>query len=277
MSNKVIELQTVREEKNFINIKELKSNRNRQVLGLIEPSLDKEESITIADNAAEPIKSLDDIDRITNYLLSNSEYRDYMLFIVGINFGLRASDLLQLRFTDLINDNYTFKDRVVVFEIKTRNTRKNRKNRYITINNAVIDAVTLYLENTDNIRLDHYMFRSMSNRVKSDNSPLTVRSLDRILKNIQTECKLNMKVSTHTLRKTFAYHQMMMSNNDPRKLLLLQKMLGHSTSVQTLDYIGLTDEEMATAYAELNLGQDNHYRHIIERSFGNDQVSAWFG
>lgn len=277
MSNKVIELQTVREEKNFINIKELKSNRNRQVLGLIEPSLDKEESITIADNAAEPIKSLDDIDRITNYLLSNSEYRDYMLFIVGINFGLRASDLLQLRFTDLINDNYTFKDRVVVFEIKTRNTRKNRKNRYITINNAVIDAVTLYLENTDNIRLDHYMFRSMSNRVKSDNSPLTVRSLDRILKNIQTECKLNMKVSTHTLRKTFAYHQMMMSNNDPRKLLLLQKMLGHSTSVQTLDYIGLTDEEMATAYSELNLGQDNHYRHIIERSFGNDQVSAWFG
>ena len=61
-------------------------------------------------------------------------------------------------------------------------------------------------------------------------------------------------MSTHTLRKTFAYHQMVMSNNDPRKLLLLQKMMGHSTSAQTLDYIGITGEEIEEAYRKLNLG-----------------------
>ena len=48
-----------------------------------------------------------------------------------------------------------------------------------------------------------------------------------------------------------------MSNNDPRKLMLLQKMLNHSTPAQTLDYIGITDEEIKEAYNQLNLGSES--------------------
>ena len=47
---------------------------------------------------------------------------------------------------------------------------------------------------------------------------------------------------------------MVMSGNDPRKLLLLQKMFGHSSAAQTLDYIGITSEEIDDAYRNLNLG-----------------------
>lgn len=47
---------------------------------------------------------------------------------------------------------------------------------------------------------------------------------------------------------------MVMSNNDSRKLLLLQKMLNHSSPAQTLDYIGITSEEIEEAYKALNLG-----------------------
>ena len=47
---------------------------------------------------------------------------------------------------------------------------------------------------------------------------------------------------------------MVMSINDSRKLLLLQKMLNHSSPAQTLDYIGITSEEIEKAYKELNLG-----------------------
>ena len=65
---------------------------------------------------------------------------------------------------------------------------------------------------------------------------------------------LNIRMATHSLRKTFCYHQMVMSNNDSRKLLLLQKMLNHSSPAQTLDYIGITSEEIEKAYKELNLG-----------------------
>ncbi len=242
--------------------------------GLIAPATEKVVEDVVKDHSADPIKSLDDIDRISKYLVENKRWRDNMLFIVGINFGLRFSDLRVLRFCNLINDNFTFKETFAVFEKKTRNTRKRKKNRYITINNAVMEAVTLYLENTPGICLSDYMFRSISNRKSKDgNQPITLQAADYLLKGIAKDLDLTMHMSTHTLRKTFCYHQMVMSNNDSRKLLLLQKMMNHSSPAQTLDYIGITGEEIEAAYKELNLGYSkfNYLNNvnIIEFDAGN--------
>lgn len=236
---------------------------------LIAPAKERVSSVVVANHTAEPIKSMDDIIRISRYLIENGRYRDNMLFIVGINFGLRVSDLRELRFCDLINDNLVFKDTFPVFEKKTRNTRKRRKNRYITINQAVMDAVILYLQHAERPSMSDYLFRSESNHGKSVNAPLDIKSIDRILKGIAEDLHLTTKVSTHTLRKTFCYHQMLMSHNDPRKLLLLQKIMNHSTPAQTLDYIGITGEEIQEAYRSLNLGSTSgHYLmecNIIEK------------
>lgn len=237
-----------------IDIAALKNNRRQLDPSMIAPAVEEFDNVVVPDRAAEPIKSMDDIIRISRYLIDAERYRDNMLFIVGINFGLRVSDLRELRFSNLINDNLTFKDRFAVFEIKTRNTRKRKKNRYVTINNAVIDAVTLYLENTSGVCLSDYLFRSESPNGSNINRPLDPRSVNRILQGIRDDLGLNMHVSSHTLRKTFCYHQMLMCHNDPRKLLLLQKMLNHSSMAQTLDYIGITAEEIDTAYRKLNLG-----------------------
>lgn len=266
--NRIVNFDT---HKNKINVNRLKNNTTSRRLGagVIAPAKENTHCELAPEHAAEPIKDMQDIYRISNYLISEQRYRDNMLFIVGINFGLRASDLRILRFSNLINENLTFKETFAVFEQKTRNTRKRSKNRYITINNAVIEAVTLYLENTPNINMSDYMFRSISNRGGNLNNPLSVRSIDRILKQIAKDLNLSVKMSTHTLRKTFCYHQMVMSNNDSRKLLLLQKMLNHSSPMQTLDYIGITSEEIADAYKKLNLGgQSGSYLvdgDIIER------------
>lgn len=215
------------------------------------------------EHAAEPIKSMDDINRISHYLINEGRYRDNMLFIVGINFGLRASDLRMLRFSNLINENMTFRESFPVFEKKTRNTRKRKKNRYITINRAVIEAVTMYLESEMDRRartgeppvsLSDYLFWNISNNKELTHEPLTVRSIDRILKGIAKDLDLSVKMSTHTLRKTFCYWVMVYGQNDGRTLLLLQKLLNHSSPAQTLDYIGITSEEIQKAYTSLNLG-----------------------
>ena len=227
--------------------------------GLIAPAVDYQEEEIVQDHSADPVKSLDDIARISEYLTSNNRWRDNMMFIVGINFGLRFSDLRLLRFSNLINDNFTFKDTFAVFEKKTRNTRKRRKNRYITINNAVIEAVTMFLEHTPNVKLSDYMFISRSNnKSKYDNAPISIQGTNQLLDGIAKALDLNIHMSTHTLRKTFCYHQMVMSNNDSRKLLLLQKMLNHSSPAQTLDYIGITSEEIEAAYKKLNLGYSKY-------------------
>ena len=241
-----------------IDMSALRSNMYQLKAGLIAPSVENCTQELAEEHAAEPIKDMDDIMRISKYLIRNARYRDNMLFIVGINFGLRVSDLRVLRFCNLINVNFTFKNSFPVFEQKTRNTRKHKKNRYITINTAVIEAVTLYLEHTPGVCLSDYMFRSESSNASGDNVPLTRKSVDRILKGIASDLKLNMRVSTHTLRKTWAYHQRVMSNNDPRKLLLLSKMLGHSSISITLDYIGITNDEIEEAYRNLNLGSEQY-------------------
>ena len=253
---KIIDISKSRDK--AIDIGELKKNSRKLNTGLIAPATEETYCELAPEHTAEPIKSMDDIFKISQYLISKKRYRDNMLFIVGINFGLRVSDLRMLRFCNLINDNLTFKNNFAIFEKKTRNTRKRKKNRYVTINHAVVEAVTLYLENTQDISLSDYIFRSVSNNSKGINRPLSVRSIDRILKGIATDLSLSVKMSTHTLRKTFCYHQMVMSNNDSRKLLLLQKMLNHSSPAQTLDYIGITTEEISEAYKQLNLGSSTH-------------------
>lgn len=240
-----------------IDLDQLKTSRKLRE-DLIQPAIEPVEDEALVDHSADPIKSLDDIDRISKFLISNGRWRDNMLFIVGINFGLRFSDLRALRFANIINENFTFKDTFAVFEKKTRNTRKRKKNRYITINSAVIEAVTLYLEHTPNVCLSDYMFRSLSPNGKNKNRPISRYGAETILKGIVKDLDLNIHVATHTLRKTFCYHQMVMSNNDHRKLLLLQKMMNHSSPQQTLDYIGITSEEIEQAYKSLNLGYSKY-------------------
>lgn len=250
-----------------INLSAIQQNNRKLRAGLIAPAIEDTSKDLAVEHAAEPIKSMDDIIRVSQFLISKKRYRDNMLFIVGINFGLRVSDLRMLRFSDLINNDCTFRDRFPILEKKTRNTRKHKMNRYITINTAVVEAVTLYLENTPDVRLSDYLFRSQSNNGSGENKPISKQAIDLMLKGLAKDLGLGNRMATHSLRKTFAYHQMVMSGNDPRKLLLLQKIFGHSTAAQTLDYIGITSEEIDEAYRKLNLGSTTcHY--LIDSNVG---------
>lgn len=241
-------------KKKFDGIDVARVKRRRELAsGLIEAASEKVVEEVVSEHAADPLKNIEDIEKLSHYFISNKRYRDNMLLIVGINFGLRVSDLLRLRFSHLIDDNLVFKRTFPILEKKTQNTRKQKKNRYITINDAVIDAVTLYLEH-NRCKLDYFLFRSESNNGKDSNRPIDRSGVNRILKEAAIATGIEAKMSSHTLRKTFGYHQMAMSNNDPRKLLLLQKIFGHSSSAQTMDYIGITSEEIESAYLGLNLG-----------------------
>lgn len=269
MSNIItVDFQTGKSVTSTIDMSALRSPRRQLDASLISSASAEYEQELANEHAAEPIKSVEEIERISEYLVTNGRYRDNMLFIVGINFGLRVSDLLTLRFGHLIDDSFRFKTTFPILEKKTKNTRKVKKNRYITINDAVMDAVTLYLEHHPS-KLDDYMFKGEGNRSGHKNEPMSRKHVDRLLKGIVADLGIEVHASTHMLRKTFAYHQMMMSGNAPRKLLLLQKMFGHSSAIQTLDYIGLTMEEMQEAYMNLNLGSRQCYSKFSDVGEGD--------
>lgn len=204
----------------------------------------------IVNRTVEPIKREEDVLAIAQWFVDNQKWRDHMLFVVGVNAGLRVSDLLRLRFCHFIDEDYQWREYVELEEKKTA------KRRVVGVNEAMRQAITMYLQQTKReISLNDYLFISESNNSKTNDKPLARYSVDRIIKNVVRELHLDYKVGTHTLRKTFGYHQLAKSDNDPRKLFLLQKMFKHNSMRETMCYIGLTDEEIMDAYCSFNLGE----------------------
>lgn len=202
--------------------------------------------------AAEPIKSLDDIQHISQYLIQNSRYRDNLLFVAGINFGLRCGDLLKLKVGHILTaDGTAYRDKIVIREQKTKKIRE------AYLNDAICDAADLYFGSAGMVDLNDYLFKSQCNRVKSKGTPMTVRSVERLLKEIiNDECGLDVHASTHTLRKTFSYHILMNAPDRTRAVEFLMKILGHSSPSVTLAYAGITKEEIEQSYKNLNLAKD---------------------
>lgn len=209
----------------------------------------------VEEHYAHPIKEKSDIMRISSYLLENNRYRDNAIFIIGINVGLRCSDLRMLRVCDFVNQDGTFKDKFYLVERKTSNTRNTKQNRHIAINDAVKQSISLLLAHEPKA-LDDYLFTPKSNNMAKEQKlpPLSRKSFFVIIKEVTSKLNIDGRYATHTLRKTFGYHLMKDNSNDPRMLSLLQQIFGHSTQQMTLRYIGFTEEEVSKAYNELNLG-----------------------
>jgi integrase len=191
----------------------------------------------------EPIKSTKDINKVKTYLRGKENLRDYMLFCVGINIGLRAGDLLQLRISDVIDSSGKLKESVVITEEKTN------KRREFTLNNSAKAAINEYLDSLKTYAADDYLFSS-----RKGSGSLTVESTHKIIKTTLRELNIKGNYGTHTLRKTFAYHTYINNIKDnPSILETLQKVLNHSSSSVTLRYIGITKEVITDLYANLNL------------------------
>ena len=187
--------------------------------------------------AAEPIRSIEDIKKIQDYFYNKQSYRDMMMFTVGISVGLRISDLLSLKFSDVMYDDYTFKSYIDIVEQKTDKVTHTALDDCV-ITKSVQDAIELYmcsLEHKPN--MDDYLFPSQKG------GHLDTRSAHKILKQMSRNLKLSYNVGTHSLRKTFGYWTIKLNPNDNNALIGLQAMYHHSSERTTLGYTGITKDE----------------------------------
>ena len=200
--------------------------------------------------AASPVDPIKDLDKVVEIAtkLKETNPRNCAIFVMGINVGLRAGDLLDLKLSDVL-DGDKFRNAVVIVEEKTG------KRRDFTLNAAAKAALDYYLASSMAPRAiegeETYLFPS---RVGT-NQPLSVKALHKLVNKWCLEAKLTGNFGTHTLRKTFAYHlytKHIASN--PRILDVLQMILGHSSTTVTLRYIGVTAQEIDGIYSGLNLG-----------------------
>lgn len=176
----------------------------------------------------EPIRNKKQLEGMKQYL-KKSNPRDHLLFILGINSGLRISDLLSLAVKDVKN-----KERITIREIKTG----KRKDFPLS------ETCKIIIAEYTTIVTDGWLFPSR----KGDKAITRIQAY-RIINEAAKTVGIRDAVGTHTLRKTFSYWAFK-SGHD---ISVIQKLLNHSSPSTTLSYIGITRDHLDSVYINLNL------------------------
>lgn len=191
-------------------------------------------------NVVEPIRRKEDIEDIKEHLLEQKLYRDYCLwlFVVGINIGLRISDLSKLRWDQVYDKKGRFKDYIDIYEQKTGKFKRFK------LNQSARDAIELYKENISPNMKREYLFNTRSNK----DGYMTRKTAERILVREAKYVGLE-NIGTHSLRKTFGYHL----RKNGVHISVIMKMFNHSSEMITLRYLGLLQDDMDAAIEDLNI------------------------
>ena len=177
----------------------------------------------------EPIRDKKKIEEMKTELLK-SGYRNYMLFVLGINTGLRVSDLLELKVADVKN-----KTHIVLVEQKTDKVKKFFINTHLRL------EIDQYIKGMGDVA---YLFQSQ----KGDNKPISRVQAYRILNSVASKIGLD-NIGTHTLRKTFGYWHY----KQYKDVALLQELFNHSSPSVTLRYIGINQDVLDESMKEFYL------------------------
>lgn len=188
------------------------------------------------------------IDEATNNSKKQIACRNKMLFLVGINLGIRASDLCGLKYSFFMNNDGTFKDG---YSLQPKKTKKSGKYVKLYFNQTVKKAIADYLAEYPMMNMDEYLFKSKKG------GAITEKSLWKIIVNTAIDAGIDYKnVGTHSLRKTFGYHIWHNAEDKEKALVMLMAIFNHSSVATTKKYIGIMDEEIEDVFNNLNLGLD---------------------
>lgn len=190
------------------------------------------------------------IEEATNDNQKQIARRNKMLFVIGINLGIRASDLRSLKwdfFFDKQDDgSLKFKKFYVLQPLKQRKQKKFVK---LYFNDAVKSAINNYISEYPIDNLGDYLFAS-----RKGNEPVVASSLWRIVKDAAAEAGIEQNIGSHSLRKTFGFWVWHNAEDKGKQLVVLSHIFNHSSVEVTRKYIGVLDDEIEDVFNDLNLG-----------------------
>ena len=172
-------------------------------------------------------------------LENKGEYKFCLLISTGVFTGLRISDLLTLKYTDLIN-----KDVLTIIEKKTKKVRTIKLNPDLS---ALVQRIykKLNLGNPN-----QYIFLNRFGNKPIDKSYVNVKLKEIFSKN---RIKIDGNISSHIFRKTLGRRVMELNNYSNESLVLLMELFGHSSMSITKRYLGIRQKEINDIYLSVSL------------------------
>ncbi|MFO7749327.1 MAG: tyrosine-type recombinase/integrase [Desulfobacteraceae bacterium] len=180
-----------------------------------------------ADRKIPDFLTIDDLFRLLDSMKSDTllEKRNCALFEMFYATGMRVSEMAGLDGADI-----DFSDQTA------RVTGKGKKQRIVPMGNRAASVLAVYRENLGPGYTPLFLNKNRSR--------LSDRSMRRILSKLVDQCRLNVPVSPHTLRHSFATH-MLDAGADLRGI---QEILGHASLSTTQIYTHLTTDKLMEVY-----------------------------
>jgi integrase len=161
----------------------------------------------------------------------DDDYKFALLIATGSYIGLRISDLLQLRWNQVLNQDY--------FTITEKKTKKIRK---VTINpelQTILNRLFIQLEAKE----DDLMFVN-----RFGDKSFSIQYVNSKLKEIFTNYKIKGQYSSHFMRKTLGRRIWEVNKYSDQALLLLSQLFNHASVTTTKIYLGIRETEISNLY-----------------------------
>lgn len=176
---------------------------------------------------------IEEFNRLCDCLRKDKQYVWELYCRVAFCTALRISDLLTLRWTDIL-----YKDELIITEHKTGKTRNIPLNKSVGIKLTELYEIMGKPEKNMPLIYNYRWKRTYSKEHIND-----------MLKNFKRKYKLTIKhFSTHSFRKTFGRYVYEHCNKSAESLLFLSEILEHSDIKVTKRYIGLNKDEINSIY-----------------------------
>ena len=169
---------------------------------------------------------------LIHQLERDSEHKFLLLISIGCYTGLRISDVLGLRWKDLVN-----KENILLIEKKTK------KERSIQINERLQELIR---DNYKAQPLDELVF---INRYCT--GAISVQYVNRKLKQLFDHYAIEGNYSSHFMRKTLGRRVWNQNNHSEKSLFMLSQLFNHSSVQTTKIYLGIQEQEIQNIYLNL--------------------------
>lgn len=189
-------------------------------------------------STTQPIRDIEKLQNFKNYYQDTKpNMRNYTIIIVGLNTALRISDILNLTYDDIYQDNK------VLEHITVREQKTGKENR-ILLNKEVRRTLKKYREilvKTEMYRNGNpYLFPSP----RKPDAPLSRSQAYRMIISAAEAVGIEGNISCHSLRKTFGYHAWK-QGSDPVVIMII---FNHSSLSITKRYLCIEQDDKDAVY-----------------------------